>query len=134
MSELNSQRTYLYLLYNNIIYDPHHKEYINILTLNKNPEGPLKNYTKLTSLTKPLTGDLTTSTKECYIVINNRCINNQCINNQCINTFLTLNDLNEFTEFLINNNYIITDYSYNNNNNNNNNNSKKIIYSFKITL
>ena len=80
MSELNSQRTYLYLLYNNIIYDPHHKEYINILTLNKNPEGPLKNYTKLTSLTKPLTGDLTTSTKECYIVINNRCINNQCIN------------------------------------------------------
>ena len=134
MSELNSQRTYLYLLYNNIIYDPHHKEYINILTLNKNPEGPLKNYTKLTSLTKPLTGDLTTSTKECYIVINNQCINNQCINNQCINnqcinTFLTLNDLNEFTEFLINNNYIITD-----NATSNNANFKNILYSFKINL
>ena len=132
MSELNSQRTYLYLLYNNIIYDPHHKEYINILTLNKNPEGPLKNYTKLTSLTKPLTGDLTTSTKECYIVINNRCINNQCINNQCINTFLTLNDLNEFTEFLINNNYIINNTLTQQYKEVFNNNKKKLIYVFML--
>jgi hypothetical protein len=132
MSQLNSQRTYLYSLYNEIIYDPLCNIYINILTLNKIPEGMLKPYTKLMALTKPSLRDLIT--KECSIVINNEVINNEVINNKTYNTssILTLDNLNEFTEFLINNNYIITDYSYNNSYNNNN--SKKIIYSFKITL
>jgi hypothetical protein len=147
MSQLNSQRTYLYSLYNEIIYDPLCNIYINILTLNKIPEGMLKPYTKLMALTKPSLRDLIT--KECSIVINNEVINNEVINNEVINnevinnevinnktyntnSILTLDNLNEFTEFLINNNYIITDYSYNNSYNNNN--SKKIIYSFKITL
>ena len=143
MSQLNSQRTYLYLLYNEIIYDPLCNNYYNILTLNKHPEGALKPYTKLMSLTKPYTGDLITSTKECAIVINNNITNNITSNSSSSSSssILTLDDLNEFTEFLINNNYVITDYSNNNNNNNNNynnnsnnNNSKKIIYSFKITL
>ena len=139
MSQLNSQRTYLYLLYNEIIYDPLCNNYYNILTLNKHPEGALKPYTKLMSLNKPYTGDLITSTKECAIVINNNITNN--ISSYSSSSILTLDDLNEFTEFLINNNYVITDYSNNysnnnnsNNNNSNNNNSKKIIYSFKITL
>ena len=85
------------------------------------------------ALTKPYTNDLIT-TKECTIVINNSLINNNYNNN----SILTLNELNEFTEFLINNNYIITDYSYNANSYNANsynaNSSKKLIYSFKITL
>jgi hypothetical protein len=137
MSQLNSQRTYLYLLYNEIIYDHLCNNYVNILTLNKSPEGALKPYTKLMALTKPYTRDLITTTKECAIVINNSITNNitsfstsncNCNSNSNI---LTLNDLNEFTEFLINNNYIITEHS---NSNNATNNTKKIIYSFKITL
>ena len=138
MSQLNSQRTYLYLLYNEIIYDTLCNNYINILTLNKIPEGALKPYTKLTALTKPYTRDLITSTKECAIVINNSITN--AISSY--SNILTLNELNEFTEFLINNNYIITEHSYSYNGNSNsttnnsttNNSTKKIIYSFKITL
>jgi hypothetical protein len=133
MSQLNLPKTYLYSLYNEIIYDPLSQIYVNILTLNKHPEGALKTYTKLMALIKPYTNDLIT-TKECAIVINNSIINNNYNNN----SILTLNDLNEFTEFLINNNYIITDYSYNANSYNANsynaNSSKKLIYSFKITL
>ena len=119
---------YLYLLYNEIIYDPYCNNYYNILTLNKHPEGMLKPYTKLMSLTKPYTGDLIRT--QCSIVINNSLLNNKSVSTSLIpSSILTLDDLNEFTEFLINNNYVITDC-----NNNNNNNSKKIIYSFKITL
>jgi hypothetical protein len=133
MSQLNSQRTYLYLLYNEIIYDHLCNNYVNILTLNKSPEGALKPYTKLMALTKPYTRDLITTTKECAIVINNSITNN--ITSFSNSNILTLNDLNEFTEFLINNNYIITEHSYiNNASNNATNNTKKIIYSFKITL
>ena len=119
---------YLYLLYNEIIYDPYCNNYYNILTLNKHPEGMLKPYTKLMSLTKPYTGDLIRT--QCSIVINNSLLNNKSVSPSLIpSSILTLDDLNEFTEFLINNNYVITDY-----NNNYSNNSKKIIYSFKITL
>ena len=122
---------YLYLLYNEIIYDPYCNNYYNILTLNKHPEGMLKPYTKLMSLTKPYTGDLIRT--QCSIVINNSLLNNKSVSTSLIpSSILTLDNLNEFTEFLINNNYVITDC--NNNNSNNNNNSKKIIYSFKITL
>jgi hypothetical protein len=137
MSQLNSQRTYLYLLYNEIIYDTLCNNYVNILTLNKSPEGALKPYTKLMALTKPYTRDLITATKECAFVINNNINNNINISNNitCYSNILTLDELNEFTEFLINNNYIITEHSYSTTNNSTSNNStKKIIYSFKITL
>ena len=99
MSQLNSQRTYLYLLYNEIIYDPYCNNYYNILTLNKQPEGALKPYTKLMSLTKPYTGDLIRT--QCAIVINNNITNN--ITSNSSSSILTLDDLNEFNEFLINN-------------------------------
>jgi hypothetical protein len=140
MSDLAPQKTYLYLLYNEIIYDPIQALYYNILTLNKNPEGLLKTYTKLTSLTKPSSRDLITT--QCAFVIKKDLLtanSNANSHNLSYSNILTLDELNEFTEFLINNNYVITDYNnnnYNNNNynNNNNNNNKKIIYSFKITL
>ena len=131
MSDLAPQKTYLYLLYNEIIYDPIQALYYNILTLNKNPEGLLKTYTKLTSLTKPSSRDLITT--QCAFVIKKDLLtanSNTNSYNLSNSNILTLDELNEFTEFLINNNYVITDY----NNNNNNNNNKKIIYSFKITL
>jgi hypothetical protein len=83
------------------------------------------------ALTKPYTRDLITATKECAIVINNNITNNI----SSYSNILTLNELNEFTEFLINNNYVITEHSYSNNTTSNaSNNTKKIIYSFKITL
>ena len=110
MSQINSQKTYLYLLYNEIIYDPLCNNYVNILTLNKNPEGMLNPYTKLMTLTKPYSRDLLTT--QCSIVINNSLLNNEVTNNKSfspsssLNSILTLNELNEFTEFLINNNYI----------------------------
>ena len=91
----------------------------------------LKTYTKLMSLAKPSSRDLITN--ECVIVINNALLNNNLTNNNYNSkSILTLNELNEFTEFLINNNYIITEHCYNTNNNTNS--SKKIIYSFKITI
>lgn len=132
-----SPKTYLYLLYNEIIYDTIYEEYYNILTLNKTPEGALKTYTQSLALTKPSHRDLIT--KECAIVIKNELLNNQSTNNQSTNNqyysnILTLNQLNEFTEFLINNNYIITNNITNIITNNITNNFKKIIYSFKITL
>jgi hypothetical protein len=126
MSVLGQQRTYLYLLYNEIIYDPLHTKYYNILTLNKNPEGLLKTYTMLAALTKPSAIDLITT--QCAFVIKKDLLNANS-NNHSYSNILTLDDLNEFTEFLINNNYVITDTTYNNNDN-----IKKIIYSFKITL
>ena len=146
MSQLNSQRTYLYLLYNEIIYDTLCNNYVNILTLNKSPEGALKPYTKLMALTKPYTRDLITATKECAFVINNNIniSNNISSFSNSNSNILTLDELNEFTEFLINNNYVITEHSNSNNNNTANtnttsnsttsNSTKKIIYSFKITL
>ena len=130
MSQLVSQRTYLYLLYNEIIYDPICKEYNNILTLNKNPEGELKNYTKSIAVIKPSPTDLIRT--ECTIAIKKDLLNNHNNHNNHNNsTILTLSELNDLTEFLINNNYTITTIITNLYENNN---LKKIIYSFKITL
>jgi hypothetical protein len=126
MLQLSTQRTYLYLLYSEIIYDPIYKEYYNILTLSKTPEGELKKYTKLITVTKPSSRDLITT--QCSIVINNTLLNTHNLNNKYYSNLLTPDELNEFTEFLINNNYVITDYSYSNND------LKKVIYSFKITI
>jgi hypothetical protein len=126
MLQLSTQRTYLYLLYSEIIYDPIYKEYYNILTLSKTPEGELKKYTKLIAVTKPSSRDLITT--QCSIVINNTLLNTHNLNNKYYSNLLTPDELNEFTEFLINNNYVITDYSYSNND------LKKVIYSFKITI
>jgi len=126
MLQLSTQRTYLYLLYSEIIYDPIYKEYYNILTLSKTPEGELKKYTKLITVTKPSSRDLITT--QCSIVINNTLLNTHNLNNKYYSNLLTPDELNEFTEFLINNDYVITDYSYSNND------LKKVIYSFKITI
>ena len=145
-TNINTQKTYL--LYNEIYYDNYCKEYFNILTINKEPEGELKKYIKLTSITSPSTKQNTLIHKHCtYTISDNLLDANQNIINTntktCCNksnNSLTLENINEFTEFLINNNYIIDNsttkiYKINNICSNfSSNNSKKILYSFKITL
>ena len=139
MTSTNLPITYFYMLYNEINYNSLCKEYYNILTLNKQPQGILKDYTKLINITMPSTND--TYNTRCSIAIVNNFLNNNNHNHNHINNsnkynnLLMLEDLNELTEFLINNDYII-DNSITKlyNNTNNNHNSKKLIYSFKITL
>jgi hypothetical protein len=141
MTSANPPKTYLYMLYNEINYDSLYKEYYNILTLNKEPEGTLKNYTKLINITIPSTNQ--NYNKQCTIAIVNNLLNNNNSHNKYSN-LLMLEDLNDFTEFLINNDYIIDNsitkiYKNNYYNNSQHNsytnfNSKKLIYSFKITL
>ena len=130
-------KTYLYLLYTEIYYNPICKEYYNILTITKEPEGELKNYTKLISIIGRQTID-----NHCTFAISNTLLNNNSNYNSSssnkyyknYNNLLTLDELNELTEFLINNNYII-DYSITKIYKNSTNNFKKnLIYSFKITL
>jgi hypothetical protein len=138
MTSTNPPKTYFYMLYNEIYYDSLCKEYYNILTLNKQPEGALKDYTKLINITMPSTNE--TYNSRCTIAITNNLlnINNHNNNNNKYNKYsnlLMLEDINDLTEFLINNNYIIDNsitkiYK----NTNNYNNYKKLIYSFKITL
>ena len=132
MTSTNLPKTYYTMLYNEINYDSLCKEYYNILTLNKEPQGILKNYTKLINITMPSANE--TYNTRCSIAIVNNISNHINITNKYSN-LLMLEDLNELTEFLINNNYIIDNaITKLYNNTNNNHNSKKLIYSFKITL
>jgi hypothetical protein len=130
---MNQPKTYFYMLYNEINYDSLCKEYYNILTLNKQPEGPLKEYTKLINIT--MTSANETYNSRCTVAITNNILTNHINNSSKYSNLLMLEDLNELTEFLINNTYIIDNsitkiYK----NTNSNDNSKKLIYSFKITL
>jgi hypothetical protein len=133
MTSTNQPKTYFYMLYNEINYDSLCKEYYNILTLNKQPEGALKEYTKLVNITMPSANE--TYNSRCTIAITNNLLTNHISNSSKYSNLLMLEDLNELTEFLINNTYIIDNsitkiYK----NTNSNDNSKKLIYSFKITL
>jgi hypothetical protein len=138
MTSTNQPKTYFYMLYNEINYDSLCKEYYNILTLNKQPQGALKEYTKLINITMPSANE--TYNSRCSVAITNNLLTNHILTNHISNSskysnLLILEDLNELTEFLINNTYII-DSSITKiyNNTNSNDNSKKLIYSFKITL
>jgi hypothetical protein len=133
MTSTNQPKTYFYMLYNEINYDSLCKEYYNILTLNKQPEGALKEYTKLINITMPSANE--TYNSRCTVAITNNLLTNHISNSSKYSNLLMLEDLNELTEFLINNTYIIDNsitkiYK----NTNSNDNSKKLIYSFKITL
>lgn len=140
MSSANPPKTFLYMLYNEINYNSLCKEYYNILTLNKQPEGPLKEHTKTINITIPSTNE--TYNKQCTIAIENSVLTSNTSNtsNNKYNkhsNLLMLEDLNDLTEFLINNNYTIDNSItkiYKNTNTNTNINSKKLLYIFKITL
>ena len=140
MSSANPPKTFLYMLYNEINYNSLCKEYYNILTLNKQPEGPLKEHTKTINITIPSTNE--TYNKQCTIAIENSVLTSNTSNNKYNkynkhSNLLMLEDLNDLTEFLINNNYTIDNSItkiYKNTNTNTNINSKKLLYIFKITL
>jgi len=92
----------LYILYSEIYYEPLYKTYVNILTLNKEPEGELKKYTKHIRLISPSTKEEVINSAYCTYALSSNLINSITLTN-----FMTLEQLDEFTEFIINNNYII---------------------------
>ena len=68
------------MLYNEINYNSLCKEYYNILTLNKQPEGPLKEHTKTINITIPSTNE--TYNKQCTIAIENSVLTSNTSNNK----------------------------------------------------
>ena len=116
----------IHILYSEIYYDQLYEKYYNILTLNKEPLGELKKYTKLLRITNSSTKGDTYNGSYCSYAISGNLSNTS--NN--INV-LTLDQLDDFTQFIINNNYSISNeitqiyknVLYNN---------KRIIYAFLL--
>jgi hypothetical protein len=98
----------VYILYSEIYYEPLYKKYFTILTLNKEPNGELKKYIKHIRVTSPSTKEETLNSAYCIIAISTNLPNNKTNNKTNNNTNnITLEQLDDFTEFIINNNYII---------------------------
>jgi len=95
----------LYILYSEIYYEPLYKTYVNILTLNKEPHGELKKYTKHIRLISPSTKEEVINSAYCTYALSSNLITSS--NSITLTNFMTLEQLDEFTEFIINNNYII---------------------------
>jgi len=120
----------IYMLYSEIYYEPLYKTYINILTLNREPNGELQKYTKHIRVTSPSTKEETLINTYCTYAISCNLSNNNSKNNSI--NLMTLEQLDDFTQFIINNNYIINnvitqlykDVLYNN--------KKKLIYAFML--
>jgi len=100
---------YVYILYSEIYYEPLYKKYFTILTLNKEPNGELKKYTKHIRVTSPSTKEETLNSAYCIIAISAistiSAISANLSNNSM--NLMTLEQLDDFTQFIINNNYII---------------------------
>jgi hypothetical protein len=119
----------LYILYSEIYYEPLYKTYVNILTLNKEPHGELKKYTKHIRLLSPSTKEEVINSTYCTYALSTSLVNTTTLSN-----FMTLEQLDEFTEFIINNNYIINntltqhykEFFYNT--------RKKLIYVFMLKI
>ena len=94
----------VYILYSEIYYEPLYKKYFTILTLNKEPNGELKKYITHIRVTSPSTKEETLNSAYCIITISTNLPNNKTNNNT---NNMTLEQLDDFTEFIINNNYII---------------------------
>ena len=130
----------------NIYIEPYYynNNYYHILTLNKEPLGPLKEYVKMISIKNVSSKINKANESYCSYIINKNILANiNTLTN--INTYTdttseinicTIDNLTEIHDYLINNNYIINERLSNTfkNINNINNNSKKIILvmSYKI--
>jgi len=120
---------FIYILYSEIYYEPLYKTYVNILTLNKEPHGELQKYTKHIRLISPSTKEEVINSAYCTYALSSSLINSITLSN-----FMTLEQLDEFTEFIINNNYIINntltqhykEFFYNT--------RKKLIYVFMLKI
>lgn len=117
----------IYILYSEIYYEPLYKTYVIILTLNKEPHGELKKYTKHIRLTSPSTKEEVINSAYCTYAISASLSNISNISN-----VLTLEQLDVFTEFIINNNYIINNTLTQQYKEVFNNNKKKLIYVFML--
>tara|TARA_B100000767_G_C19649885_1_gene486238 strand:- start:173 stop:547 length:375 start_codon:yes stop_codon:yes gene_type:complete len=116
-----------YNLYIEPYYD-NDTNYYHILTLNRQPKGPLTNFTKLMSIKNLSTKMGNSNDNYCTVVIKNSILGNVTHNKIQI---CTNDDVTEVIDFLTNNNYIIneniTDYlsKYN---------SKKLLFNFKYKI
>ncbi|AET73240.1 hypothetical protein PGAG_00351 [Phaeocystis globosa virus 12T] len=116
-----------YNLYIEPYYD-NDTNYYHILTLNRQPKGPLTNFTKLMSIKNISTKMGNLNDNYCTVVIKNSILGNVTHNKIQI---CTNDDVTEVIDFLTNNNYIIneeiTDYlsKYN---------SKKLLFNFKYKI
>ena len=124
---------FITIYYNNI-----DNNYYKLLSLNKMPNGPLKNYVSTMAVTNPSNKIIKSMENYCILGINNSILNTNYSNtnyNKYIN-LCTIEDIAEIYEFLVNNNYIINHElnnilnSINNNQNQNHNHNNKIIFSF----
>jgi hypothetical protein len=122
----------IYILYSEIYYEPLYKTYVNILTLNKEPQGELKKYTKHIRLISPSTKEEVINSAYCTYALSANLITSS--NSITLTNFMTLEQLDDFTEFIINNNYIINntltqqykEFFYNT--------RKKLIYVFMLKI
>lgn len=128
----------MFKIYSRIYYDRIEKEYIRIICLDKKPEGELSNYI---SILKPQNLH-----DNSYFASNNRIGNeaNCCIyaikrdisNKNCNNNYkyITIGQIEEVFDFLVNNNYEIVDSftKYTKKNKRLNNNDDFICYVKKI--
>ena len=125
-------------LFTNIYYNNNDNNYYKLLSLNKIPNGPLKNYITTISVTNPSTKINKSRENYCILGINSSILNTN-YSNQNFNKYInlcTIEDITQIYEFLINNNYTINNELNNilnntlNSNNNCNNNTNNILFSF----
>jgi hypothetical protein len=94
-----------YNLYIEPYYD-NDRNYYHILTLNREPKGPLRNFTKIIYMKNLSAKTLNMNENYCGVVIKNNILGNVSDNKIEI---CTNNDITEVVDFLTNNNYIIND-------------------------
>ena len=121
-------------LFTSIYYNNNDNNYYKLLSLNKIPNGPLKNYITTISVTNPSTKINKSRENYCILGINSSILNTN-YSNQNFNKYInlcTIEDITQIYEFLINNNYTINNELNNilNSNINCNNNTNNILFSF----
>ena len=97
----------VYSLYIQPYYDSHSEQYINIITINKTPSGPLANY--VTNIRFNKLSDFGGFTNNCtplcvYAIKNINTINCNNLNNL---NLLTPENVDDLVSFLIENNYTV---------------------------
>lgn len=125
ISEISSVRKYRYILYRENYYDSLNKEYKYIITINKVPEGILKNNIK--KITIEEVGKKMFIEKSCKLVICNNIYGNNDL------SILDYEKLPDLINYLLENNYILDNDLLNTiiNKDTININNKKIILFFK---
>lgn len=123
---------------NNLYIEPYYSEiekyYYHIITINKEPLGPLKNHISTVSKTNPSTKINKANENSCIYVIKLSILNNNIINNKL--NICTIENILDIHDFLINNNYSINNTMTEllNSKNLTLNNSKKILFTITYKI